>query len=111
MNTQNLIDYRRFASIPHGEMCTWAAWVADLEETTPETEENEPRCDCGLGRVIDEYTELVAALERICLDSDTAYLGCADTPFCGKGKPPEHSPECVVRIAWDALARVRGEEN
>lgn len=59
------INYQRFAGIPHGDMCTWAAWVADLEETTPETEADEPRCDCELGRVIDEYAELVAALEAI----------------------------------------------
>lgn len=98
MNTQNLIDYRRFASIPHGEMCTWAAWVADLEETTPETEENEPRCGSGLGRVIDEYTELVAALEAIQNE-----LG---VPQPGYPQPVANA----YQIATDALARVRGEE-
>lgn len=107
MNTQNPIDYRRFASIPHGEMCTWAAWVADLEETTPETEENEPRCDCGLGRVIDEYTELVAALEA-CLDPD-------DCSWDHNGNCQAHYDfdkphECYNAVARALLARVRGEE-
>lgn len=32
------------------------------------------------------------------------YMGCSDTPFCGKGEPGEHDPECVVRIVHDALA-------
>lgn len=38
---------------------------------------------------------------------DAAYLSCADTPFCGKGEPWEHSDECVVRHAWDVLAPER----
>lgn len=102
------INYQRFAGIPHGDMCTWAAWVADLEETTPETEADEPRCDCGLGRVIDEYAELVAALEttteRLAAMHET-YERNANRK-CG-GCRVEHQIESNRAL----LARIKGESN
>lgn len=98
MNTQNLIDYRRFARIPHWEMCTWAAWGKAREYDSSARLRDEPRCDCGLGRVIDEYTELVAALEAIQNE-----LG---VPQPGYPQPVANA----YQIATDVLARVRGEE-
>lgn len=39
-------------------------------------------------------------------EGDGAYLTCADTPFCAKGEPAEHSIVCMVRTAHDALADI-----